>query len=265
MVKLAIVKSNLDKLILHYKQYESLIRRVEDAINYSLQFNSFKFIYFVDAMQQQVIEDTINHFEGVKVSFQSQIINSEKKYALIYCDFYDANQLQGSILYTLNYNSKFNHVSHRDVLGSLMNLGIDRNLVGDIFVDDKKIYFEIADSLEKYIEENLDKIKKVNVKLKKVDYTVERIQEYTEYSGIVKSFRIDGIVSAITKKSRSEVKDMILGNNIKVNQIEVQNFALECKDNDILSIKGYGRFRLVLKNNNKTKKGNIHFTFLKYI
>lgn len=50
-------------------------------------------------------------------------------------------------------------LGHRDLLGSVMNLGVDRGRVGDILVGDDKYVIICEESIAPYFIEHLDKIK----------------------------------------------------------------------------------------------------------
>ena len=259
-----IPKNNLEQYIAHNKDYENLINRVEDVLTNVLRLNSFKILFFVSAKEQQIINDCLNHFSNANCVFVSKIINSETKAALFYYDNIDITDIDVTTLYKIKFNSKFLDVNHRDVLGSLMSLNISREYIGDIFVQDNYIYFELLSSLDRYLQENLTKIKRINVKLEKVTETIEKKQDFAEFRGIVKSYRLDNIVKLITKQSNQQAKDYILANNVKINQINTNNFSKVCLDGDILSLKGYGRFKLEI-NHKETKKGNHIINYFKYL
>ncbi|MDF9866830.1 RNA-binding protein YlmH [Bacilli bacterium PM5-3] len=258
-------KNSLKQYILHNKEYESLIIRVENAISEVLRSNSFKILFFVSKKEEQIIRECLNHFSGVNCDFISKIINSDYKMALFVSDDIISNEIDTTTLYKIKFNNKFNTVDHRDVLGSLMALNISRNLIGDIVIDNNYIYFEIVSSLNKYLKENLLKIKNINVNLEESSSEITKHQNFSYFQGIVKSFRLDNIVKLITKQSSNQVRDYILSGNVKVNQIETTNFSKSCLDNDVISLKGYGRFIVVIDTSRKTKKDNYVLEYKKYV
>lgn len=258
-------KNNLTNFIIHNRQFEDLIRRVEDGVTFVKQTNSSKVLFFVNKAQQDVVRDTINHFSGVSYTLLSLIDNTDFKLLVINNTSSNINIEDYLVMYKIKYNVKFNTISHSDVLGSLMSLGIERKFIGDIVVIDGNIYFEVAKRLAKTVRDSLTKVKRCNVKLEEVFYRVEKVQEYQKHSIIIKSFRLDSVVSAITKLSRNEVKDYLLNSNVKLNQVVVTNFSCEIKNDDILSLKGYGRFILKIDLQRKTKKDNYYIEYFKFI
>ena len=62
--------------------------------------------------------------------------------------------------------------SHRDVLGAIMHLGIERDVIGDIMVKDKFAYVYCESSITEFIMEHLDKVRNTNVKCEVVDLSL---------------------------------------------------------------------------------------------
>ena len=71
-------------------------------------------------------------------------------------------------------------LSHRDFLGALMNLGIERSTIGDIRVGDKEAYLFCQESIAEYICENLGQIKHTHVKCEVTDKFAELVEEEPE-------------------------------------------------------------------------------------
>ena len=59
-------------------------------------------------------------------------------------------------------------LGHRDILGSMMNLGVDRSKLGDIVICEDKYFLICEESMAPYFMENLDKIRHTVVKLSPV-------------------------------------------------------------------------------------------------
>ena len=94
-------------------------------------------------------------------------------------------------------------ISHRDVLGALMHLGIERDVIGDIWVRDKESYFFCLENMEEFICDNLSKIRHTNVVCSKIDglpqtFTPEKKRE----EHIIVSERCDALISKVYKISR---------------------------------------------------------------
>lgn len=134
-------------------------------------------------------------------------------------------------------------LSHRDFLGSLMGLGIKRELLGDIVISENVGYLFCIQSIASYIEQNLDKVRHTSVKCKIVDeLPPTAIKEPEEIKITVSSLRLDVIVAGVYNFSRNEVKELFVSRKIYVNSKLTENFSQVVKNGDVISVRGYGRF-----------------------
>lgn len=256
--------SNIDKFIEHNPEYKHLIKRVEEASLKVEQFNSFKILDFIDQHQQRVIKDTMNHFPKAHYQLISKITNSERKLLIIYANEADLDDKAAfTTLLKIKYPEKFNQIDHHDVLGSILNSKIERRLVGDIVSNDDGLFIEVSANIKDYLINNVTKIKNSKVSFEEVDIPVKRHDNFKTKLHIIKSNRLDVVVKALIKQSRSETKEYILQNNVKVDQLVTNNFSLPIDDGAILSLKGYGRFLINFKDN-RTKKDNLIMIEHKY-
>ena len=147
-----------------------------------------------------------------------------------------------------------------------MNLGIKRELLGDIVIKDLDAYLFCLDHISDFIIDNLDKVRHTNVKLEIIeDANLEGIEsKKEELELIAASARLDAVVSSITKLSRSKVKDLFLSKKIYVNGLLNENVSYKLKDKDILVIRGIGKFNF-LGNGKETKSGRVYVHLEKYI
>lgn len=166
-------------------------------------------------------------------------------------------------LFKINTKEKLNHPS---ILGSIMSLNIDSNYLGDIIVDNDNYYFYIMSELKDYIKHNLTSIGNKKVLLKEIDLSsldnYER--KYEELSLIVSSLRIDNVISKIIKTSRENVINKIKNDEVILNYEILNKNTYILKENDIFSIRRYGKYKYIgfVKS---TKKDNYIIKFLKYI
>ncbi len=159
-------------------------------------------------------------------------------------------------------------LGHRDFLGAIMNLGIERNVFGDILVKDSlRAYVFVLDSIADYIMENLTKIKHTSVRCSLVEENSDDIQDLVpvlvDMNVIVASPRFDAIVGAVTKTSRSEALSMFKAKKITLNGHLCERNSINLKEDDIFSVRGYGKFKFH-RCGNETRKGRINIHLSKY-
>ena len=148
-------------------------------------------------------------------------------------------------------------LSHRDYLGALMNLGIERSTLGDIVIDGKRAYLFCNEKLADYIVENVDKIRHNSVKCKIADKIPETTITRTERKSIqVSAARADSIISKVYNISRSESVDLFRAKKVFVNGRLNENNSGQLKEADKVSVRGFGKFVYcgVLR---ETKKGKL--------
>ncbi|MGL5259096.1 MAG: YlmH/Sll1252 family protein [Lachnospiraceae bacterium] len=156
-------------------------------------------------------------------------------------------------------------LSHRDYLGSLMNLGIKRETIGDIFIKGKTAYLFCQEQIAEYIKEHLVKIKHTNIKCVIEEDIKEFIKAEQELELILtSSYRIDGVISKIYHLSRTQSIELFRKKKVFLNGRVQENNSYSLKDKDIISVRGYGKIQyLGLKS--ETKKGKFHLQIGRYV
>lgn len=156
-------------------------------------------------------------------------------------------------------------LSHRDFLGALMNLGIERSLLGDILVREKAACVFCCERIGAYICENLFRIKHTQVQAGISNLTEFRFEpEFACITGSVASLRLDAVLAMVYKKSRSETNAQITAGFAFVNQRLTQNTSHLLKEGDVVSFRGFGKF-LLESVGGQSKKGKIYITIKKFI
>lgn len=160
-------------------------------------------------------------------------------------------------------------LTHRDFLGAVMNLGIDRSVFGDILVKDgKRAYIFAMDSIADFIMDNLTKIKHTNVKTSIVEYGTDNMDDLkptlVDMEVIVASPRFDAIVGAVTKLSRSEALNMFKAKKVTLNGRLCERNSMSLKAGDTFSVRGYGKYKFC-GNGNETRKGRLYIHLKRYV
>lgn len=163
-------------------------------------------------------------------------------------------------------NAKFSDsLNHRDFLGAIMNLGIERHMIGDILVSDNKAFVFVIDKLASYVCDNLFRIKHTSVTSNICDSSeVDYIPLYQELKGSVASERLDAIISFGFNLSRNEASLFISSGKVFINGRETCSKSHMLKYGDIVSVRGKGRF-VFDEVVTTTKKGRFFIKIRKYI
>lgn len=155
-------------------------------------------------------------------------------------------------------------LTHRDFLGTLMSLGIERDTVGDILVDNGRTVVFVKSELKDYIESQIFKVGGAGVKIVQPNLnSLPQGRGTEEMSLTVSSLRYDNIVAAVSGLSRDKTAKLILSGETTLNFAVTQNVSCTVKEGDTFTIRGKGKFKLD-KILGVTKKGRhkisvIHF------
>lgn len=155
-------------------------------------------------------------------------------------------------------------LGHRDYLGSLMHLGVDRGKIGDIVVSEKDAYVFCDEKLAEFFCNELTQIKHTVVEAVECKLPLEILKpSFVEITGTVSSLRIDAIVSFITKQSRNSVLELFRTQKVFVNGKLVESNSMNVKEEDIITVRGAGKF-IFKEVINVTKKDRLNILMLKY-
>lgn len=149
-------------------------------------------------------------------------------------------------------------MTHRDVLGSLLGLGLDRRNVGDIFLSDNVAYLFCAEHLAPFITENLTRVGRTDVDCAECEPDPELLRPHlTERDAVCASRRADAVVCGVFRLSRSEGSALIARGLVQRNGEILQSTSAEVADGDVISVRGQGRFR-VEETTGSTGSGRLH-------
>ena len=163
--------------------------------------------------------------------------------------------------------SGFRNLSHRDYLGSILALGIEREKLGDISVVDEHsaivfCSYEIVD----YLLMELSSIGKDSVKVEKtvVERNMTSMQKFQSFTDTVASERLDCVVASIFNLSREKAQNLIKGGFVEYNYEQATKIDVKTDAGDIISARGYGKF-VIRDVSQTTKKGRLRLFADRYI
>ncbi|PHV71135.1 hypothetical protein CS063_07340 [Sporanaerobium hydrogeniformans] len=157
-------------------------------------------------------------------------------------------------------------LSHRDYLGALLGLGLERDLIGDIIVQLEGAYIVVKANIADYIACSLTQIGRYTVsEMQEVPMSAipESMQPIKVIRTTVASLRADTVLAAGFGLSRNNCAKLIQGDKATCNGMKV-SVSTPLKEGDILTLRGYGKMKLK-EINGQTKKERFHICIEKYI
>jgi len=149
-------------------------------------------------------------------------------------------------------------LGHRDILGALMALGIERDTVGDIVGTGNTAVLVCLPELSGYITENLIRAGRVGISISEIglDELPEKQEELTTKTDTVASLRLDTVLCAAFGLSRTKAAELIAAGRVSLDHAPCLQPAKELGEGALLSLRGMGRARL-LEIGGVSRKGRI--------
>lgn len=164
--------------------------------------------------------------------------------------------------------SGFRRLSHRDFLGSLMALGIERETIGDIFVaeDGYSAYIVCLDKTADYLLQFFTAAAndKITCRLCDGGSIVLPEKKFETLSVTVASPRLDALLSSALNVSREEAARLVSSGGVSVDHVVCTDKGRTLSEGSLLSVRGYGRYRLSAFGD-RNRRDRLRVTLLRYI
>ncbi|MBQ8200423.1 MAG: RNA-binding protein [Clostridia bacterium] len=160
----------------------------------------------------------------------------------------------------VRWAAKFARADHRDLLGSLMALGMDRAFFGDLIALEDRAYLYALPEMASRLPMEWDKAGNVPLKVTLLDEPpVFEMPKGDELRDTVASLRLDCVLSSGMKTSRAKAAELIRAGHVAVDHAAEERTDRVLAAGQLLSIRGFGRIRLV-KVGEKTRKDRLPVT-----
>ena len=170
------------------------------------------------------------------------------------------------VLYVRPKQENFaDRLTHRDFLGAILNLGIERDVIGDIIVTEHSAYFFALEEMADYICSGLERVRHTAVKCSiSEEVPADCLPKLREENVTVASPRLDAIIAKLYHLSRGEAKKLFDSEKITVNGKLCKNPETVLKENSRVSVRGYGKLEY-RGEEHTTKKGKTGITIWRYV
>lgn len=242
------------------KEIQQLKNRFHDLADKSFQQGIFTFTGFLGLSEQDVFRK-----EEARLKYACYQMNGGCEDAdRVVIRFGSAEELGYEVPFPIvcihiePLQVKFaDELSHRDFLGALMNLGIERDTLGDIKAGEREAYLFCLDTIAEFICENLTQIKHTHVKCSVVEDPGSIPQEEPVSVNIqVQALRADAVIARVYGMSRERSLELFRAGKIYVDGRLCENNSRILKAGETVNARGFGKF--VLKGEaRETRKGKL--------
>lgn len=254
------------------KEESILLKHFEDLSKTAYYKGFPTYSGFLTLHEQSLLNDFAGNGTSGKLSSKYTFVGgydyAERKMACFYDDIMPEFHPY-SVLLVEAQNSKFaDNLTHRDYLGALMNLGIERDVLGDMIkLSEQSTYIICKESIADFIVDNYRTVRHTSVVCRRIPEDeltkLTIIPSFEEITGSVSSFRLDCILALAFRKSRTQISDLIKSGNVFVNSRLVESASYQLKQGETVSARGFGKF-IFVDEGGISKKGKLYVTLKKF-
>lgn len=214
---------------------------------------------FLDPREQDILESLVNHEGELMVQMNGGCKEAERKRAVLFPEYLgEVEPSLFSLAFLRITTGSGTTLSHRDVLGSILSLGIERKKVGDIYPTPSGADLVVVSELKDFFLMEWQKIGRQQIRIEEIGVDdLSKSKDKKEVKSVtVSSLRIDVVLSSAFRLSRNESTAMVKSGKAKLNWRLVQNPSTLVKEGDLISLRHYGRTKIE-QITGRTKKGKI--------
>ncbi|MBE7044241.1 MAG: RNA-binding protein [Ruminococcaceae bacterium] len=243
-----------------------LLAKTEDLFRLCQRSAEEKFSDFLDGSQQVMAEEFCRTRADCGSLLWGGYPDAGRRMLGVFPEWQEPEQEVFPIRILKISKSYEKELSHRDFLGTILSLGIDRRKVGDILVGEKDTFVFVSEEVADFIAGQITKIANCGVKIREIAPSELVVPEpkFLEYAGIAASLRLDAVTAAAAGLSRKDALRLIEAEKVSVNHRVMIQGSKTVSEGDLLSIRGVGRI-ILSKVGEKTRSDRVHLVFKKYI
>ena len=155
-------------------------------------------------------------------------------------------------------------LSHRDYLGAILNLGIERETLGDIVITEDATYIFALSSIVDFIISNLARVRHTDLILSLSEPPSEALFRTEERRVQISSERLDAVIARVYSLSREDAQGLFVKRLVFADGREIQSSSYSPKEGEIISVRGHGRFAYIGQVGT-TRKGKLNVAVMVYV
>lgn len=250
-----------------------LFSQIMDKVKFAKQNEKIQYTDFLDMYQVSITEKFMKKNNLKNYFLYGGFDNAERKILIIYPEDYTMDMVEKNyskiinvIRITLPEDEKGKY-SHRNYLGGIIKLGIERKKVGDILVSDEGADILVKEETCKSLQHELGTLTRfqhANIEIIELSEIKKQEIKLEKLTIIIPSLRLDNFVSNLAKTSRNNAVEIINSERVFINGQNEMKPSKPIKEGDILTIRGKGRF-IIKEFSGTTKSGRTIVEVEKYV
>ena len=244
---------------------EVLLAGIEDKLRQCIENNMVANSAFLDMRQRTLAEAQCRRHKGLRYCFYGGYEDAERTSAVFLPDYAELPEYDPLALLRITQDGR-QALSHRDYLGSLMGLGIKREMIGDILVREDGADIVIMKDMSDFLLYHYEKAGRTSLKAEivSIDRIIVPENRFEEKRDTVASLRLDNLISSAFSLSRGKAVEAIERGTVFVNGLQCMKADRQMKEGDKLVLRGKGKV-LLKAVGGVTRKDRISIVLLKYL
>ncbi len=247
---------------------ELLKKRFSELARKSFNAGIFTFTDFLGLAEQSAFSEIKKELRGVKYEAFGGAEGAER----VMIRFGSAEELGYELPFPISIikaepvSQKYaDKLTHRDFLGTILNLGIERDTLGDIVIIDNVGYIFAKEDIASYIADSLTKVKRTDMKVCIVDSIPEGELYRTDQKTVqVSGERLDAVIAKVFSLSREDAQSLFKKRLVFADGRQIDSPSYTPKENEKISVRGHGRF-IYIGTQSLSKKGKLNIALKIYI
>ena len=244
---------NKQEILKEYKNQEDrlLLSFILDKIKFVETRNKLENTNFLSLNEISLAESFLKKIKYTNYCLWGGYETAERKVLILYPEKFNQvmveknyNKIMSIIRIVLPETEKGKY-THRNYLGGIIKLGLEREKVGDILVQNDGADIIVLEESKKFLSQELSNLKRFEnstIMEKKLEEIIEVVPKKEEIKIIVPSLRLDNFVSDLAKTSRTKAIEIIKSERVFINGKLETKTSKSIKEKDTITIRGKGRF-----------------------
>ena len=233
------------------KDDKILLAQILDKAEMVEKKNKIEYTDFLDLAQIELVQKFINKIKLQNYMIYGGFEQAERKMYVIYPDKFNSVVVEKNLSNIIQIirielpDDLKGKYTHRDYLGAVIKLGIERKKIGDIILDQNGADIIVDKDVVKFLLDNLGSL----TRFSKSTISVQNIEDLRpveikkeELEIIVSSMRLDNVISELARCSRNKALDIINTERVFINFECETKKTKQVKTGDMITIRGKGRF-----------------------
>lgn len=247
---------------------ELIKKRFVELARKSFNAGIFTFTDFLGLAEQSAFSEIKRELKGVHFEAFGGAAGAER----VIIRFGSEEELGYSLPYPISVikaeplSPKFaDKLTHRDFLGAILNLGIERDTLGDIVIIDNVGYIFALENMADYIADSLTKVKRTDVKATVVTELPEGELYRTERRNVqISGERLDAVIAKVFSLSREDAQLLFKKRLVFADGRQIDSTSYTPKENEKISVRGHGRF-IYIGQQSTSRKGKLNVAVEMYV